>query len=381
MIPYSRLLNSSLDLTGRTIELDAEAGFDPDLSYKLVSAPDITGFTAETIEYSTTMIDYDLAVGVVEQNGQDVLLADKAFAHLSENAKTLGEAYLGSIALVNMGAEFIADEGLSAIASAAEPGKVQAFGAVNGGSSRYKTGSHVDVDGVTLAAGIASTFGHLTAAAFVEAGWASSESHVSSASADGDHDYYGVGAAAIWQLAPAWRLDGSLRIGRASTEFDGRYILEAASYDADGLYATAHISTGWTMPIAADLKLDVYGRYVFTHLEGDDVTLTDSAGSAFNMDDADTHALRAGLRVIGTPSERIAWRVGAAYEHVFNGDAEGSVQGLALDAPSLEGNALIGELGLDVRASAASPWSVHFALKGYALDREGVTGSASVVYA
>ena len=46
------------------------------------------------------------------------------------------------------------------------------FGAMHGGTSRYKTGSHVDVNGVTLATGVATKTGGLTWAGFFEAGWA-----------------------------------------------------------------------------------------------------------------------------------------------------------------------------------------------------------------
>ena len=60
------------------------------------------------------------------------------------NSKTLSEAFLGSVAFVNQGAEFTADEGLNAAVRAAQgaPG-FTAFGAIHGGKSRYETGSHV----------------------------------------------------------------------------------------------------------------------------------------------------------------------------------------------------------------------------------------------
>ena len=82
----------------------------------------------------------------------------------------MSESFLGTIAFLNQGAEFIADDGLRAMTASASPGKVSAFGAVHGGSSRYKSGSHVDVDGVTLSTGVVTKVGGTTLAAFLKAG-------------------------------------------------------------------------------------------------------------------------------------------------------------------------------------------------------------------
>src|SRR3546814_11150228 len=57
-------------------------------------------------------------------------------------------------------------------------GGIHAFGAMSGGTSRYNTGSHVDVDGTSLLLGVAKQVamnaggaGNLTLGAFFEGGW------------------------------------------------------------------------------------------------------------------------------------------------------------------------------------------------------------------
>ena len=85
---------------------------------------------------------------------------------------------------MTQGAEFVADEGMRSIRAAAKEGSFTAFGAMAGGYNRYETGSHVDVEGFSLAVGTAGRINNLTLAGFVEAGWASSESHVASTEAD-----------------------------------------------------------------------------------------------------------------------------------------------------------------------------------------------------
>lgn len=393
--------SETLALDDATVTLQAAEGTAESGSYKLVQLGNAkislnentsfqtggTFFTKEwdfnaAVDEGLTEITEDLLIVEGNLMAGDILIAGTESAN--DNSKTLAESLLGSVAFVNQGAEFIADEGMRAVVASAKAGAVTAFGAIHGGTSEYETGSHVDVDGVTLATGVATKIDDYTLAGFIEAGWASSESHVSGTSADGDHDYYGVGAAVRYQFQSPFYLDGSLRLGMASTEFDGRYADASARYDADSFYGTMHVGAGYVLPLSNGLDLDIYGRYVLTYLDGDDVNLHTADGESYSMDSTTTHAFRIGARLTGEVRDNLTWRAGLAYEHVADGDAESHVeaQGVraALDVPSLEGDTGILELGLTMKPDASSPWAVDLGLKGYAGDREGVAGSASVTY-
>lgn len=389
------------DLNDKTLVINGLDSVINNGSYRLIDLSDggVIGFNSNTkIEKDGVFIDrlwqitddvqdgtWDKGLQIVEGDlmSGDQLIS-KGEKRTNDNSKTLSEAFLGSIAFINQGSEFIADEGIHAMAAAAEPGKIATFGAIHGGSSRYKTGSHVDVDGVTLATGVASKFDNVMIAGFIEAGWASSESHVSGTKGDGDHDYYGLGTALRWQPNETLYLDGSLRFGWASTEFSGRYADASAQYDSDSFYGSMHIGIGHIVKLSEKTNLDVYGRYVLTYLEGDDTGLGTPEGEKFSMDDTMTHAFRVGTRLSGNFSENTTWRFGLAYEHVADGDAESDVvtSGVraSLDVPSLEGDSGIIEAGLSMRPSATSPWSAAIGIKGYIGDREGVAGNASVIY-
>ena len=93
-----------------------------------------------------------------------------------------------------------------------------------------------------------------------------------------------------------------------------------------------------------------------------------------------THTVRAGARLLGDFNDYASWKVGAAYEHVFDGDAESAVNSFSLDVPSLEGDTGVFELGLRIRPSLESNWAVDLGAKGYEGDREGVTGNMTVRY-
>lgn len=352
--------------------------------------------TTVTLENAFGDVVYDL--GKVAIDSADLLLTDAGIVigtgdtaqtigassvKVSESSKTLAEAQLGSVAFVTQGAEFVADEGMRSIRAAAKEGSFTAFGAMAGGYNRYETGSHVDVEGFSLAVGTAGRINNLTLAGFVEAGWASSESHVASTEADADHDYYGVGAAMRYDFQSPFYLDGAVRLGQISTEFDGSYGTGTAKYDADGLYATAHIGAGYLFDLTPGVKLDAYGRYLLSYVEGDDVTLESDAKERFSMDDTTTHAVRLGARLEGA-FQTFAWYAGLAYEHVFDGKAEGELKfagaTAALDAPSLKGDSAIVDLGFTMKPEANGPWTIGVGLKGYAGDRRGGTGSVNVLY-
>ena len=352
--------------------------------------------TTVTLENAFGDVVYDLGKDAIDST--DLLLTDAGIVigtgdkaqtigassvKVSESSKTLAEAQLGSVALVTQGAEFVADEGMRSIRAAAKEGSFTAFGAMAGGYNRYETGSHVDVEGFSLAVGTAGRINNLTLAGFVEAGWASSESHVASTEADADHDYYGVGAAMRYDFQSPFYLDGAVRLGQISTEFDGSYGTGTAKYDADGLYATAHIGAGYVFDLTPDVKLDAYGRYLLSYVEGDDVTLESDAKERFSMDDTTTHAVRLGARLEGA-FQTFDWYAGLAYEHVFDGKAKGELKfagaTAALDAPSLKDDSAIVDLGFTMKPEANGPWTIGVGLKGYAGDRRGGTGSVNVLY-
>lgn len=352
--------------------------------------------TTVTLENAFGDVVYDLGKDAIDST--DLLLTDAGIVigtgdtaqtigassvKVSESSKTLAEAQLGSVAFVTQGAEFVAYEGMRSIRAAAKEGSFTAFGAMAGGYNRYETGSHVDVEGFSLAVGTAGRINNLTLAGFVEAGWASSESHVASTEADADHDYYGVGAAMRYDFQSPFYLDGAVRLGQISTEFDGSYGTGTAKYDADGLYATAHIGAGYVFDLTPDVKLDAYGRYLLSYVEGDDVTLESDAKERFSMDDTTTHAVRLGARLEGA-FQTFDWYAGLAYEHVFDGKAEGELKfagaTAALDAPSLKGDSAIVDLGFTMKPEANGPWTIGVGLKGYAGDRRGGTGSVDVLY-
>lgn len=377
-----------MEFNGVTIEIASDDFLESSDTYQLINVEGGTyTFTDLTVKESHTFLEttYMADGKVVLDDGNSLTSENDLFNNktvkATESSKTLAESLLGTVAFINQGAEFIADEGIAAMVDAAKLGEVTAFGVMQGGSTHYNTGSYVDVDGVTFMAGAGLRVNpNWTMAGFVEAGWANSASHVEGTRGDGDHEYFGVGFATRYQTDGVLYADGSLRAGRATTEFAGRYGQDSASYDAKSLYMSAHVGLGAMWGLNESLKLDTYVRYMVTYLDDDDVSLNNRYNDKLELDSTVTHAVRAGARLLGDFNDYASWKVGAAYEHVFDGDAESAVNSFSLDVPSLEGDTGVFELGLRIHPSLESNWAVDLGAKGYVGDREGVTGNMTVRY-
>lgn len=377
-----------MEFNGVTIEIASDDFLESSDTYQLINVEggkytfkDLTVKESHTFLETTYTADGDVVLGNGENLTSENDLFNNKTVKATESSKTLAESLLGTVAFVNQGAEFIADEGIAAMVDAAKLGEVTAFGVMQGGSTHYNTGSYVDVDGVTFMAGAGLRVNpNWTMAGFVEAGWANSASHVEGTRGDGDHEYFGVGFATRYQTDGVLYVDGSLRAGRATTEFAGRYGQDSASYDAKSLYMSAHVGLGALWDLNESLKLDTYARYMVTYLDDDDVDLNNRYNDKLDLDSTVTHAVRAGARLLGDFNDYASWKVGAAYEHVFDGDAESAVNSFSLDVPSLEGDTGVFELGMRIRPSLESNWAVDLGAKGYVGDREGVTGNMTVRY-
>ena len=388
VLTVKKATGGQTEFDGVTIEIASDDFLDSSDTYQLINVEggkytfkDLTVKESHTFIETTYTADGDVVLGNGENLTSENNLFNNKTVKATESSKTLAESLLGTVAFINQGAEFIADEGIAAMVDAAKLGEVTAFGVMQGGSTHYNTGSYVDVDGVTFMAGAGLRVNpNWTMAGFIEAGWANSASHVEGTRGDGDHEYFGVGFATRYQTDGVLYVDGSLRAGRATTEFAGRYGQDSASYDAKSLYMSAHVGLGVLWDLSESLKLDTYVRYMVTYLDDDDVSLNNRYNDKLDLDSTVTHAVRAGARLLGDFNDYASWKVGAAYEHVFDGDAESAVNSFSLDVPSLEGDTGVFELGLRIRPSLESNWAVDLGAKGYVGDREGVTGNMTVRY-
>lgn len=335
-----------------------------------------------TSEVKVDSLEIETGSGLSAAQSDDLFKQIKASMTANAASETLSQARLAQSAFIAQAAEFTADTLMPSASDAllASGGRTTLYATVHAGNQHYDTGSFVDLSGFHFLGGAAVQIGETILTAFVEYGSANSSQHAGTARGDASHDYVGAGFG-LQRTFGSFRVDSALRAGTSSTDFTGRYETENADYDSNSLYLTAHLTGTFETALSERTNAEVYGRYTYSLIDDLDVTLSDSNSSRFEGDAIQTHALRFGARILGHLKENIQWRLGAAYEQVFDGKARGQVQGVDLATPAIDGGSGIFEAALKTKPSLNSPWSFDFSVKGYAGAREGVAGSATILRA
>jgi autotransporter-associated beta strand protein len=310
-----------------------------------------------------------------------------------EKTKAYAEGFLGGVAALASASDN-AVKGISSAARSVRAGGgapgMAGFTELGGGSLKYKTGSHVDVDGYNLVAGIASgsdfAAGQLTVGAFVEHGKGDYSSYNSFASGKvkgkGDTDYAGGGVLARFAFGSGLYLDGTLRVGKVGNDFRSAQIAASArtSYDASSRYHGAHVGVGklWKL---GDNGVEVFGQYLWTHQKGDKARIKGVVTTMeLDFDDVDSRRLRIGARYSHALKTSLVGYVGAGWEKEFDGKAKGTLNGNKLQTPELKGDSGLVEVGLSTAPLAKTPLTIDVGLQGYWGQREGVTGGIKVNY-
>ncbi len=310
--------------------------------------------------------------------------------------QSVAESRMSGLGILAMGADMVEGQAIPQIrALGTQAAGLTPFAVMGASTMRYNSGSHVDVDGFTLAAGMgwnssrgASGCGNLLLGAFFEAGWGNYDSHNSFSSAptirgEGDTSFYGGGILARYDTGFGLYAEGSFRVGEVQSDyssndfvgFQGSYV----DYDATALYYGAHVGAGYTFNLSERSGLDVYAKYNWTRQGNDTARIQ---GSHFNFKKMDSHRVRMGARYIHTfrtsGGAQLSPYAGAAFEYEFDSKSKVAVNGVDLKSPSVKGGTGIGEVGVSYRPSAESRLSMDLGVQGYVGKREGVRGTFSV---
>ena len=107
----------------------------------------------------------------------------------------------------------------------------------------------------------------------------------------------------------------------------------------------AHGGIGWMKSLTDSVDLDIYAKYLWSHVSGDDDSIS---GSHVNFDAMDSNRLRGGARLSFKGSDTFSWYLGAAYERQFNGRSASDVYGHDTPSASLKGDTAMVEAGLGI---------------------------------
>ena len=360
-----------------------------------------TGSTGMTKSQTLTKGFLTFEVDYFIKNGQDLIARWKKDAPVEVNSETeeFTASRQASAALMDEGADFVAGEGIDRALQASqclpgEPCGAKAFVAVNGGYSTYKAGTTFDMSYGNMLAGIArqckiGPVGYL-AGVFFETGLSRFHSEYEpddsrSIDSEGHDYYYGVGALAKVflnrDLLKGLYAEGSIRYGLMMGDWQSHDIQadgQTADWDGRAPYLTAHGGLGYMWDVTDNVTADVYAKYFWGHLWGDDGTI---CGQQFEFDDIYSSRVRTGARLNFKKDETFSWYLGGAWEHQFDAKSTGSIYGYDVPSTDLRGNTAIAEAGVFFKPAADSDFSFILGTTGYFGEkREGVTGHLQVRY-
>ncbi len=361
--------------TGETMTLIANNGKDTGLTEH-----NLDGGTSHFLQGVTTEGTVDVALEEDTNN----LVGTLGEVKLNEQVMSIAENRTAAAAFLNQGADIAADS-LDLLGTDYKYG-LRTFGAVYGSRSTYDAAGDLKINGWSEIVGLGNVHrkgdGDLSWGIFYENGTGNyrtwNEFNNEMFRGDGSLLYNGGGAAVRYKQDDGWYYEASVRAGTLSASMDNAVKDgngQSYGFDSDSTYWGAHAGVGKVIETETG-EWNVYGKYFHTDIDGDTFHID---GDLFEFDSLTSDRLRLGARYTADKAKRWSLYYGLAWEYEFSGDSH--MKAGQWDAPeqSLGGSTGIAEIGT-VWQPDDSPWQANINLKGYAGEREGVSGMVQLAY-
>lgn len=264
------------------------------------------------------------------------------------------------------------------------------IGVVKHSRSKIGSGSTADVNGTSMLLGASRKYqgngGYIMLGGFVEGGWGSYNTH-SNFSADseinssGKTSYHGLGIAARNIRDNGVYTAATLRLGRAFTHHNSSNLTDTngdmARYDSDSVYYGVNLGVGKVHKLSDKNQLDVYGKYLFLHQTGADLTIL---GDQITFNSINSHRLRAGAKLTHQANSNLNTYIDLGYEYEFNGKASASASGDELPYLSVRGGTATAEIGLVYKPKTVKNFETKLGFQGYIGKRQGYAANMNLVW-
>jgi hypothetical protein len=343
-----------------------------------------------------SFVDYLIRPAVEGNKVVGIVEADFINPNARTHAKPLSQGFLAGMAFIDQGADFLVSHGIPALLRAQPenaPKGLDLFAVFGGSRLRYKTGSHVDLDGPTFIVGITASrplpAGRLTFGPFVEYGEGRFDTHDRAPDAGRIHGsgraiYTGGGLLAHMKFDETnqghFYTQASAHGGEIDIDLPDLSDLPG-SHEAHSTYGSAHFGLGRIIRVG-DIVFDLYGQTLWSRQDADTVAL--GIGEV-GFDPVTSRRTRLGARWIRALGPHTRLTLGAAWEREHDGKAKArfyidSGDSLPIEPPKLKGDTGIFEASFTVTPARTSPWTLEFGVQGHVGQRQGITGSLRVNY-
>ena len=262
-------------------------------------------------------------------------------------------------------------------------GSYQLFAAQSFGNMRLKSGSYVDTKGWNLNVGYARRNDlidrSITFGPFVEYGRGSYDSYLDDGThGNGKTDYLGIGVMAKTESENGLYIEGSLRTGRAKSDYSGRIGTSSTGYDLSSNYVAGHLGIGQKTELDSGNKVETYAKYFYAHQAGTSAKL--STGETYDFGASTSSRIRLGTRYTVKNDLSGEFYAGLAWEYEFDGKGTAAFEGYNLPGTSLKGSTTLLELGYRF-APVDSTVTYGLNLTAFKGKRKGVTGGFNIAWA
>lgn len=343
------------------------------------------------VDTSETRIDEGLFTKVygtkVTNNSVESVLKSNG---LSEKSKSVVETQIASLAGVITSADLLSNAGFSNASQAVQQSNAEGgsaremvpYAAVGYGNMRQESGSYVDVQGSAFNIGFAKEVkndsGKLLFGPMIEYGRGSYESYLDDGTkGDGNTQNFGLGVMARQNNDNGTYYEGSLRYGKLTSNYNsGDLGTAGADYDTDANYWGAHLGLGKVFQLNDKNSIDTYCKFFYTNQGSSSANIL---GSNVEFDAVKSKRSRLGFRFNHATSDVRSIYAGLAWQHEFDGSACATADGYSTPSPSIKGNSMMVELGVNV-APKSSPVSFDLGVSGWAGKQKGYSLNANMLW-
>lgn len=397
---------NSLDVAGSTLALSASGQLNKLQVGDSVTLIDKTSGSVKNVaqshkvEYGATTYTFSTKQGTIDPNTSTATPTDVPLTATLENtamtngkkgpAKAYLESAIAGLYTVSTANQFMGTVGMrEAVKSSLEHDErndVTASVAFRGTYHDVDTGSSIDGWTYNLVGAMTykmrNSLGLTRLGLFAEGGWGDFDTENSfkgrTVDGEGEISYAGGGVLMRHDFPIGIYGEGTFRVGRVDRDFTGSNMGKGAAYESDVMYYGGHLGLGYIHYFSEKHELDLFAKLFWTHTEDDDVK-TD-AKEKLSIDSADSLVSHLGARYSATlPWWDLIFHVAAGWEHEFDGEQKGTLNGKSVNAPDMGGSSGVGEIGIRW-APQQTGFYLDLAAHGSAGQRDSVGGNISLGY-
>ena len=254
---------------------------------------------------------------------------------------------------------------------------------LGGHNLRYNSSSTVDTNGFNGELGFVKRVFNKNSAdtimPFMEYGTGNYTSFKNGSRGDGSQRYVGAGILLRRDLDNGVHYEGLLRAGRLNGDYAGRIGSYRTTYNSGAGYIAAHAGLGKIFRQDTN-DYNLYGKFFYSHLGGDSVTLHSSLGSAdYELDSVNSYWTRLGFRwTKHLDEDTTTFYAGLGWDYEFDGKATARYRDYTTPDASMKGSSEFLELGWQSKVTKENPWGADVRVTGWNGVKQGFTYGVTI---